>query len=586
MKHKGLRWLLSLLVPSMLALGFWNLVHVPGFPVAVDRQTLAIGPLFGLPLPAGVQKGDVIDWAHADAATRLQIWDLSPPAGTRVDVPILRDGRSLTASFVAIPLTDQGDLQSLVVPALFFWGLMLVIGLLSLWRGRDAVAQGLALSTLSIVVLAPLNDPAISVPREWLPSAVFLLSSLQAAFSCGVWFGWFWMARALAQPLMPSATLRWISIGFVSILLLRFAIFFAGLWLRLYTDLPPNLMSVADPWLFAARLLPLLALFAFVLWRASGAHRLRAQWVVWSVALLQVNNIFNIFLPDQVNSTTVQTLGLAADLVGGIGLLYASLRHRMIDIAFVLNRAMAFAMLTTTVVGVFALIEHLLEDLAVGHRTGLAIQLGVPLLLGVTLNSVHQRVEHFMERLVFHRRHLREKALTQFAHRAAFIETEPALLAQSVDELMRNGGAPGVAIYVRHATSFQRLAGGGSPNYPETVDVDDPACVVLKANAPLADLETCRSALGASGLVLPMMQQGRLAGFVVCAARPAEDYAPDERELLRRVAHEIGAALRSLRAAQSERLVASLASGALPAEQGVATARTLLERHGALLPPV
>ncbi|MEQ1428556.1 hypothetical protein, partial [Salmonella enterica] len=90
-------------------------------------------------------------------------------------------------------------------------------------------------SALSIVLLAPLNDPAMSLPPSLLPAAVIVLSGLQAVFSSGAWFGWFWMARALAQPLLTPARLRTLTVLFVGLLFLRFALFFAGLLLRLYT---------------------------------------------------------------------------------------------------------------------------------------------------------------------------------------------------------------------------------------------------------------------------------------------------------------------------------------------------------------
>ncbi|MGA9853662.1 MAG: hypothetical protein WBR29_00095 [Gammaproteobacteria bacterium] len=76
--------------------------------------------------------------------------------------------------------------------------------------------------------------------------------------------------------------------------------------------------------------------------------------------------------------------------------------------------------------------------------------------------------------------------------------------------------------------------------------------------------------------MFPMRVLGNLRGVIVLANRPGERYSSDERKLLSRVAREVGAAWRVLRARDNESLVQALAKNAVPTlEEACTKARTL-----------
>ncbi|MGH8402271.1 MAG: hypothetical protein ACRESO_02530, partial [Gammaproteobacteria bacterium] len=106
--------------------------------------------------------------------------------------------------------------------------------------------------------------------------------------------------------------------------------------------------------------------------------------------------------------------------------------------------------------------------------------------------------------------------------------------------------------------------------YPDQVDVDDDAFVAARGDLKEVDLSNLHSSLGTDGYVFPMTALGDLQGVLVCANRPGEHYAANERKLLSYVAHEVGLALHALRVRetinkleQKAKLVDALATGTL-----------------------
>ncbi|HVC37546.1 MAG TPA: hypothetical protein VNF46_04000, partial [Gammaproteobacteria bacterium] len=83
------------------------------------------------------------------------------------------------------------------------------------------------------------------------------------------------------------------------------------------------------------------------------------------------------------------------------------------------------------------------------------------------------------------------------------------------------------------------------------------------------------SALGADSCVFPMMVLGVLRGVLVCANRPGERYAADDKKLLTHVARDIGAAWRILKARENEEFVRTVARGQLDLDTAKARAQAL-----------
>lgn len=189
---------------------------------------------------------------------------------------------------------------------------------------------------------------------------------------------------------------------------------------------------------------------------------------------------------------------------------------------------------------------------------------------------MHKRVDSVVERLFFHRQYLATRALGDFARDCAFITRRDNLLDQAVDQVMTHTAADSLAVYEATPAGYVRVRQQGAIVFPGHVEMDDTAFVRLRSQSSELALHEIRSGLGPEGYVFPMTVRGTLLGAFVLGPRLDERYAPDERELLFRVVHEVGAALLALRARDNELLVDRLASGLLSPHRARDQARQLV----------
>ena len=225
--------------------------------------------------------------------------------------------------------------------------------------------------------------------------------------------------------------------------------------------------------------------------------------------------------------------------------------------------------------GLFALLESLIERTTLGQDASLLLELAVPLGLGAALSTVHRPIEAVVERFFFRHQYSGEVALRRFAQECAFVTQPENLFDLTVEQIPRHAGAPRVALYERTPEAYVRIRQHGERALPEQVATDDLAFVGLRARNPELDLDETQSQLGGYGYAFPLMVRGSLLGALVVGQRPGEHYAADERELLLHVAHEVGAALFALRARESQSFVRAVGQGTLKREDARAQAMQL-----------
>jgi 23S rRNA maturation mini-RNase III len=245
-----------------------------------------------------------------------------------------------------------------------------------------------------------------------------------------------------------------------------------------------------------------------------------------------------------------------------IGLIYGLLFKRLVRLSFIINRGAVYGLTAIVVVGIFALLGALIQSFTIGGNAGLALTLGVSLIVGLGLEAVKKRIDSLVERLFFRRKYIADSMLRRFARQCAFIEDPERLLDEAVAEIREYLQAPSVALYERVTDSYTRVCQRGRNAFPERVAIDDRAFVALRAELTEQDLHTYKSALGFEGYGFPMAVRGKLQGALIVGARP-EQYTPDERELLAHVAYQVGMALHALRTRENEKLMRAFASGEL-----------------------
>ena len=576
-RRTGLLVIVTALVVAAGSYDAYMAFHQSGLPFSfriVDANTAVIEPILGTSLPPAVRPGDRIDLAASSPLTRLAIiraaqFENSVPAGRSYDFVVRRGGDRVTIPVTSIATREINTVAGMMGAdewaLLWVFALFSGIALLALWRGRDSAAAGLALWAIAplvgfTIVFMPIDDRVgLGVPLgiwtfyllERVGFYIMVESIVGSAFNArarALWRGSFLLLLGAAAVVAFGGPLLFVATG--SAQLLR------------------------SPYGFAmtASYLPPIALLFAGYRRADGVLRLRLRWMLWSGVVF----VTGIFLS---NSPVLGYLAsiLGADIMPAIamgGFLYAVLRHRVVDVSVVISRTLVYAMTTSLVLGLFALLESLIERSALGRDAGLLLELAVPLGLGAGLSTVHRRIEATVERLVFRRQYRTESALRAFAEECAFITQPEKLLDLTVEQITRHTAATRVALYERTAEGYARVRQRGEPALPAQVATDDLAFVKLRARNAAIDLDETHSDLGGAGYAFPLMVRGSLRGALVVGERPGERFAADERERFFNVAHEVGMALFALRAQESEARAQASEARALASEGELQQARS------------
>ncbi|MGA9852750.1 MAG: GAF domain-containing protein [Gammaproteobacteria bacterium] len=568
-RHYALPVLLTVLIlATAVYCGFINFKAI-GLPFAVtivNAHTALIEPIEGIPLPSGIQIGDQLDLTTMSRDARIAISIQSDitvqsgnlPLGQAYDFVIKR-GQSL----VTIPVTTENLSAARGVQLSQWEGFLLNlliagIALLTLWRGNSKAATGMALWTISLLIGNAGAFPLAGDLGLGILLGTYLSSSLARV-------GFYVMADAMISPILNRSTRILFLTIFVLLLAAGAIPLVAGIWIFVNNGwtglvLPAWGLSEAASYLFPVVML-------LVSYRpANLIQRPRLRWMLWSGAAWTVG----IFIADipLVSVVLGNVLHDLTEVIAMLGFLYAVLRHRMVDISVVINRTLVYGGVTALVVGVLAAVNSIVQHAALGSSASLLLQIVVPLALGIVLGQVKNYAGRIVERVFFRKRYLAEKVLRRFARHCNRFERADELLQQSVQEIHRRLNIPGVAIYERREEGYVLTQHGAGLPYPQRLNADDPAMVTARGNQKDIDVSELHSALGNDGYVFPMIGPGGMQGVLVCANRPGEHFASDERKLLAYVARQMGMALHALRVQDALRrleaksiLVDALANG-------------------------
>ncbi len=514
-----------------------------------------------LPLPPPLQVGDMIDLPAMTIEARAALVGANNlPLGLQFEVAVRRDGQPLAAMVQAVPdRTRFGAIAARSALPISF--ALLALFLLTLWRGRDWAAWGLCLFAFGIFMQNLLQNSPLPIMAGLGASIVGRIVNFVVTLP-----GLYLAAEALAGAGLSPALRRGLRIAFIVPIVLALVVSLTRISLVVFSGIAP-LVLMSD-WNILLTLLPValpLIVLAAGYRRSEPALRLRIRWVFWSLGLLFLAIVLQSGRPEHriwmlLLNSALLTFSIAA-------LLYGVLRHRLVDVSFVVDRTLVYGLTTGLVVGVFALLEQLIERLAIGTDTSVLLQAGVTLVVAVLLNRVHRRVEDLVDRLLFRDQHRSTELLREFGQQCAAVESSERLLPLAVERIVAAIGDAGVAIYERAEAGYVQLVSGGSAGLPATVDVDDAVFLALRSSRQPVPLSTgtSASALGPDGWAFPMSLHGEISGALVCLPPPGAQFAPDQRAALADLAHELSVARHLLRARAYAGFVSAVAAGELDA---------------------
>lgn len=556
------------LVISFIVLG--ACIAAPFFPEATtpfdlqlnrEQRLAVIQPSsLGTPLPSGLQAGDKLYFDDMPPSTRLLLLmgKANPPVGTLVDLDVRRDDglHTLSVTYVPAPFL-RGDVDEVAVEIANYALVLLTaaLGLLLIWRGHSRATIGVAIwcfgsVTQYVTALLPLPMPYGKVPG--------IFGTL--AFSVGTLVGLYLVADDLTAS-ARSRRSRGITAVALGVIVVGYAAALVTLMSWVYTHgTAVNGTSYIVPVHFAGFLLSFGVMVAAYR-HSTPVNRARMRWVM--VGLMGMLLTYALGIAASRLSIAASVVNVIATILRAAsltGFAYAVLKHRLVALELVLNRALVYGLIMSLLVGVFAAMLSFLEHETLTSKTNRVVALLIPLVLGMGLASVRRGVEKHVGRFLFRRRRLAEDALSQFARTCAYMEDADKLLDLTANELYRHARPQAMAIYLSgpEHTGAMRVRKHGEERYPEHLDADDLAFLRLRAGDMEVDLHELGSGLGVDGFVYALVLRNEVLGFIVLGPRPAESYSEDERKLFALVAHQVGVALHALRLAEQERLLREL----------------------------
>jgi hypothetical protein len=572
-------WLLKLLISSLALAAFsLALFSAPNrlpFSTRCAGASCEVTAIPGNAANAAVRVGDRVLLAEQPFATRAVLIDDNVPQHRDYALWVRRGATLVRTVVQTVGRREARDFaqRSIITFVLLF-------GLLMLWRGESAASRGLCLFALAIVLTSGLYARPFAPPWNLIANGLGALSGGPAAF-----MGLYITADALARVNHDSLASQRARTAYLGALLLLYL-----------TEVAPLALLVMGRGLpFATALQVATLVLALVVWivpllyllqgyrAGTPANRLRIRWFIASIALLLPLIGCNLLLQSDQGFSAAET-----DLLGAAQVLltvaifamlsYAALSQRLVAVRFVLNRALVFGFLTASLIGVLSLLESLIERSVISREAGLALDIAVPLLLGVSIHRIHRWGEDSVERVVFRKEYRARNAILAFLRDAGFIAHPTTLYERTVEVFGTHAGGRYAAMYLADKSGYQRVAASDhARELPVRLAVDDVAMVRLRATLAPLDLFALSSPLGATGLALPLVIRGRLEGVLVCGAKAEGRYAKAEIEFLSKAASGIAACVIALRAELHGRFVGRIAESALSTERIVEEARALVE---------
>jgi hypothetical protein len=526
--------------------GGWGMKSAPASSdLRVQRVTLVVpgGPA----ARAGLAAGDII----RAIVPHVFILDWPFP-GERIAIEVSRGSVKRIVPMVAKPYYNRRYATEVILYASEIAGVLLA-ALLAWRRWTDPVARALIFFlVLQATTLSDGNLPGYTYGyiRSLQTLAIFLSYAALTRFAA-IYPAELRSARVRRQFAlwMPAVT---VAIG------AAFAFDqFAREWLNRAG--PLNAVEYRYASLLCANVVPLVGFVLGALAAPAADRRRLVVFIGFFLAGITGPITYNIILAvTTLNTLAVRPL-LATLVLMNAGFVYMILRHRMFDIGFVLNRAAIYAVLTTVFVPLFALLEWVAERyLASQNRTeSLLLQVGIALVLFISLRRVHAYAEGFVDRWLFRERHENETALNDFARHVVFITDEHTITERTAEIVCARTEASWSAVYLRDDRSGRCTLSSrcGDPALPIDVSENDPVVVAMRADRMPVE-HPAASALS-EALALPLFARGRLTGFLACGSkRSGESYAPDERDALMQVAHAVASALEGVRLTKLEEKIA------------------------------
>jgi len=506
-----------------------------------------------LALAAGVKVGDTIDLAGKSLAERdAGLYPETSDAGKTIVLPLISHGRPYTARIATEPETPN-------VPVIVMRQLA---ALLMLILGAFLVLKRPNIATWAFFVFAlngggPVNDFYLMGPVWWFP-----IGDVWSGILTWVppFFGAIFALHLLHEGPLPAWRRR-VELAIYAVMSAAVGCGVAEIVLYVYfgVNWGEGTFISTGLTLLAYLSIPVILMATYAESKVGTRERLR--WVIWAFSITALAALVDFF-GSQGNLGFYPTtylehslLTLAYTLVPAVAVLYTILKHRVIDVNVAISRAVVYAVLSTIIVGIFALVDMFFSSALSASRAGLFADMALALVLGFSFNALHARVDRVMDWLIFRSRHRAEEHVATVASAIPYARTVEHVNRLLIDEPVRAFGlADGVLMRVEGDGDLGFVhAARGRPGEAPTEDAESLIAILRAQRKPYRLTERHMA------LAMPVFSEMELEAIAFYGTHSnGTDVDGDEIMLIERAAVAAGAAFARFHAAALRQRVAEL----------------------------
>ncbi len=272
----------------------------------------------------------------------------------------------------------------------------------------------------------------------------------------------------------------------------------------------------------------------------------RQRWGFLAIGVFASFVAYAIYYVPGVPFALGQVVGFGVVLMP-ICIAYAVFRLRVLDVNFVLNRALVYGVLSLGVIAFISILDWFFSRVVALGRLAVGFELLATIAIGFLLDRINRTVEGFVEATFFRRRRTAERMLRRAASALPYATDETAI----IDGLVQ---VPVDALDLAAAALYRRSSGGArfegvatatqTTIAPPGFSANDLLVRMLLADERIVWLDELRSHLdpqnaGIYTLAVPVTVRHELVSFTLYGAHAnGAQLDPDEVELLKELARE------------------------------------------------
>ncbi len=415
---------------------------------------------------AGIQRGDTVDLRELDVDARVGV--IYQPVTTQSLRIVVHRGNRVFVTHVHPSTVYDGDAAAKQIADAFFFAadlLLLACATIIAFRRPDTIEGRLLCLTLLALLGTTFSPSNVALGNGRLGALLYLFSGIS---TCAMIV----LPVVLAARFGVRAGLRRgmeiVAYATATSVLVIYVFGTIGL-IALSVDPVPFLLTFGSSWSTFISLAPFVTVAAVALAVAATppSERPRAAWLLiplpFAYLVSGLVQIDQSAIPDFIAYLLVTSVNSICLVLGAGAVTFAIVKRRVLDIQFIVARALVVAVVSSIVVVSFILLEWALGTFlsSAGRITGLVANAGLALVLGLSMHVIHGRVDGWVERALFHKRRENEHKLRAFAKEAMFVTERDALLDRAIGIVQATTDARSAAFYLDGSGSYQPVRSFG-----------------------------------------------------------------------------------------------------------------------------